>query len=389
MKAQQKHILFLPRWYPNRYDPMWGLFVKKHAEAAALKQRISVLYLEALDKELENTEIEEYRKDGVYSLYIYYSKPKNLVAYFFVFIRLFFWGFKRINKENKIDLTHVHILSRMGLLALLARLCYGIPFVITEHWSRYLPTVNTFKGKVRIPLTRLIVKYANAIMPVTQNLSEAMKSYGLKNTNYKVVANVVDQLFFQMPIIKKEASVKRIIHVSTFEDKSKNISGIIKAISIMAQHRQDFIMVFIGDGMDFKKLKDLAEDMKIPKKCIEFTGMLENKALVNQYQKADFMLVNSHYENMPVVINEALACGLAVLSTDVGGISEHLNKERGRLILPDKPQEFLTEFEWMLEHCRQFNAQEIRDYAYEHFSFEKVGDELSKLYNETLKKTHK
>lgn len=44
MNKERKHIVFLARWYPHRYDPMFGLFVQRHAEAAALFNNITVVY---------------------------------------------------------------------------------------------------------------------------------------------------------------------------------------------------------------------------------------------------------------------------------------------------------------------------------------------------------
>ena len=44
MNKERKHIVFLARWYPHRYDPMFGLFVQRHAEAAALFNDITVIY---------------------------------------------------------------------------------------------------------------------------------------------------------------------------------------------------------------------------------------------------------------------------------------------------------------------------------------------------------
>ncbi|NPD44339.1 MULTISPECIES: glycosyltransferase [unclassified Lentimicrobium] len=380
MKNEAKHILFLPQWYPNRYDKMWGLFVKKHAQAANRKNTISVLYLKAIDNILTKTEIEEYLDDGIHSLYIYYPKPKNKISYLFRFLIEYKKGLSLIQKRKPIDLIHVHILTRAGLLALYSHKTQNIPFVITEHWSRYLTTVNTYKGALRKMLTKYVVKNASAVLPVTQNLQEALLSHGLNNNHYRIIPNVVDDIFFQYDFILQKEKTKSVIHVSTFENKSKNITGIIKMVKALAQKRDDFKMILIGDGIDYFMLKELSKEYKL-ESFIEFRGLLEKQELVDEYMKASFMLVNSNYENMPVVINEAMACGLPVLSTNVGGISEHLDSTKGILIEPKQPEQLLEQFQWMLDHLDSFEPSSIRQYAKEHFSFDAVGKQLDEVYH--------
>lgn len=378
MSLDQKHILFLPRWYPNRFDPMWGLFVKKHAEAASLLNHVSVLYLHPIDEGQKEIEFIEEKTNHLYTLYIYYPKPRNQIIYLFTFIRLYFKGLKKIQNRRKVDIAHVHILTRMGFLAWISSYTKGLPYVITEHWSRYLPSVRIYAGGLRKFITEKVVKRAKAVMPVTANLREAMEAHQLYNSNYKIVPNVVDDIFFKAQHIDPETN--RVIHVSTFEDKSKNITGIIQAIKTISSTRKDFKMVFIGDGMDFVKLKSLAKNLGLMDR-IEFTGLLEREALVKEYAKASFMIINSHYENMPVVINEAMACGLPVLSTNVGGISEHLDSSKGILITPDDPQQLLKQFNWMLNHAKDFDKESIREYAECHFSSKSICRKLNNIYH--------
>ena len=109
---------------------------------------------------------------------------------------LYFKGIKRIEKRGKLDLVHLHILTRMGLLAWITSVTRRWRYVVTEHWSRYLPSVNIYAGGLRKLLTKWVVKRAQVMMPVTSNLKEAMESHGLYNSNYQIVPNVVDDIFF-------------------------------------------------------------------------------------------------------------------------------------------------------------------------------------------------
>lgn len=362
---------------------MWGLFVRKHAEAVSQFHNVSVLYLHSED-ELQEDEWVEDKSGNIYTLYIYYSKPKNKIAYFAKFLKLYLKGVKYLSHNvGSINLIHVHILTRMGFLALVSYYSRSLPFVITEHWSRYLPTVKVYTGWLRKRLTELVISKSKAIMPVTTNLKKAMESEGLRHKNYRIVPNVVDDIFFQPDDNTKNTVEKRIIHVSTFEDRSKNISGIIDAINNVKNMRSDFKMVFVGDGMDFNKIQEKVTKFNLEDR-IKFTGLLEKEALVSEFERASFLLINSNYENMPVVINEAFATGLPVLSTNVGGISEHLTSDRGVLIEPGKPTQLVEQINWMLDHYKDFDSSEIRNYAKEHFSMSAVGKQISDVYQKVL-----
>ncbi len=363
---------------------MWGLFVKNHALSVSELHKVSVLYLETNDGITGETRFVE-ESSSPYTLTIYYSKPKCKILYFIKFIYLYFKGLKLIaNKRGPIHLIHVNILTRMGFLAWLSFRLQKIPFVITEHWSRYQPNVNGYKGFFRKKITTMVARNAKAIMPVTLNLKNAMIDCGINSSNYIVVRNVVDQIFFNSAITPLRTEPARIIHVSTFEDRSKNISGIIDAVGELKNIRVDFKMVFVGDGVDFEAMKVKTIEKNLSE-FIEFTGLLEKEALVHEFETASFLLINSNYENMPVVINEAFATGLPVLSTRVGGISEHVNADRGRLFEPGNREVLVNELNQMLDHFMDYHPEEIRKYAQEHFSMKAVGDQLSKIYELALK----
>jgi len=214
---------------------------------------------------------------------------------------------------------------------------------------------------------------------VSENLKKAMLSYRLFNKNYIILANVVDTELF-IPIDKNEKSNKiQFVHLSCFTDSHKNISGILRVLKKLSKTHTDFHCTLIGDGPDFEMLKSFAKELLL-ENLITFTGLLEGKKVVEQLQKADAMLIFSNHENLPVVMLESYACGVPVISTNVGGIHEHMNTDLGRLVERGDENAFLSELKTFIENPEIYNQQKIRDYAIQHFSKKKIGKELHHIY---------
>lgn len=386
------HILYLPRWYPNRYDPMLGLFIRNHAVVATDMARISVVYVQAVTDLSSPVKIEFQDDQGVFTWRIYYPASIlklpiigplcNLLRY----IRANRQGIRMAwRQQGKPSLIHVHVLTRLGAMALVMQWLYHIPYVVTEHWSRYLPSVNTFRGTLRKMICRLVVRKAKAITTPTANLKDAMEKHRLVNRDHILLPNLVDTTRFKpVESIRSKEKSKKFIHVSCFEDRSKNISGLLRAIFHLGEKRSDFSCRLIGTGEDFDRMVRLAEDMKIKDRLAFFTGLLEGDDLVEAFQDASFMVITSHYENLPVVIGEAFACGLPVMATAVGGIPEVLNQKNGLLVPPGDDERIIQGLDYMLDHYHTFNRAEIRKEAIIRFGKESVAAVLQNIYNKAL-----
>jgi glycosyltransferase involved in cell wall biosynthesis len=98
------------------------------------------------------------------------------------------------------------------------------------------------------------------------------------------------------------------------------------------------------------------------------------------------MVMFSNYENMPVVISEAFACGLPVLTTNVGGIPEHVTPERGRMVSPRDEDAMLEKLNYILDNYRSFDREAIRKYAIEQYSTEAVARQIEKIYSFATRK---
>lgn len=389
--AKHLKVLYLPRWYPNRHDPMPGLFIERHARAVAGHVDVAVLYIHQDDKlRDEAMQVEHIRDEELLQIKIYYRPFRHklpVVKSLVNFCRYLGYhqkGFQMINKEfGRPDLIHVNVLTRVGMVALLYKWISGTPYVITEHWTRYLPHMDNFKGLFRKVLTRLVARNASAVLPVTDNLRRSMESHGLKNRNYQVIPNVVDMRMFD--ITKDVPGEKKdIIHVSCFEDRQKNISGILRVLKRLSEQRTDWTCRMVGEGIHLEKLINYARELKIEGRFVYFNGLKENEELAGLMAGADFQVMFSRFENLPVVILESYACGVPVISSDVGGISEHMNENLGLLISSEDEDRLLETINFMLDNYQNYDKIKIRAYAQSHFSREVIGEKLAEVYNSVV-----
>ena len=365
-------IVFLARWYPHKYDPMFGLFVQRHAEAVALFNDVTAIYVHPDENATSTYEIDRSNENGVDTIRVYYKKTNKFTSA----LRYFKSCCKALKLAGKPDLIHVHVLTRMGIVAYLQKLFHGTPYIITEHWSRYLPG-NDFSGSLRKMATKVVVKKAALVTTVTENLAEAMQAHGLRNQRYVTLPNVVNfELFRPLP---HHNDIPKIAHVSCFEDKSKNISGLLESLKMMKDKGIPYQAVLIGEGMDLEAMKMKAHTLGLDDQ-VRFTGLLQGSALAETMAACDFLVISSHYENMPVVILEALACGLPVVATRVGGIPEIVNDSNGIIVPPDDAQALATAMERCCDTYNNYNSDNLRNQVVERYDMKQVGKLLDEWY---------
>lgn len=387
MPNQRIHSLFLSAWYPNRDDAMSGLFVRKHADAVSRFCKVTVLYVHA-DEQLTRREVRFENYNAVHEVYVYYPTGKGLVRLFWKplqFIAAYLVGIRKVfSRYGRPHIVHVNVLTRTALPALYLKLTRGIPYVITEHWSRYLPTRNSYHGWLRKWLTRKVVRYASALMPVSKSLSEAMYDHRISNSNTMIVNNVVDDFFFdsiQSSTITDR--IKHILHISCFDDEPKNISGMLRVIAQLYKERSDFRLTLAGTGKDIDKIKLLAEELSITP-ILTFTGELMPMEIATLIRSADFTILFSNNENAPVVISESLACGKPVVATRVGGIPEMVDELNGLLVDAGDEPTLKGALHSMLDKYNEYSVPLIQERAKEKYSYSRVGEAINNIYMKVL-----
>ncbi len=378
-------VLFISAWYPNRYDAMAGLFVRKHALAVSLYCDVRVLYVHA-DNKISKTEIIENSASGISETIIYYPSKSNPLLKFISLYNAYTKGFRYIfEKGFHPDLIHANILTRTGFIAFLTKITKGIPYVISEHWSRFLVGNNAFNNVFHKYLTQIIVENASSVIVVSEILKKGMIANGLFHPNYRVINNVVDDFFFN-DITVAPRKVKRLLHISCFEEKSKNICGILRVTAELLKTRNDFELVLIGIGVDFEMVQEYLKTLNIKDGSVQLIGEKTPREVADWYRNADGVVQFSNYETAGIVVAESLACGIPIISSKVGIAPEFINENNGILVEPANESELYQAMNYLLDNINKYDHQKISETASGFFSYKNIGLTISNIYQKVLLK---
>jgi len=341
LEVRNMRVLYLSAWYPSEKDQMMGLFVKKHAEAV----RAQGIDVKVLD---------------------YEPMPKG-------------W---------RPDLIQLNVLSlKNALRTYFLHLWYGVPYVVVEHWSRYLPQNHTFPRGLEGAILRFVAKRASMILPVSENLMHAMQDCGIENEHWQVVHNVVDDFFYTKPAKPAQpvqpAQPIQLLHVSCFDEKSKNVKGILRAMEQLWKQRQDWHLTLVGTGVDYDEVRAYADTLDLPASQLTWTGELTPEQVCQTMQQSDVFVLFSNYENAPVVLSESLAVGYPIVSTRVGGIPEMIPPTCGKLVEVGDEKALVEELVEMMNHPENYSKATICKQGLP-YSCEQVGKHLVGIYTQVI-----
>lgn len=335
-------------------------------------------------------EIEKQSINGVETLNIYYQRVNHSLPIFASIVKFFRYlnahriGYNYILKNfDKPQRIHLNIAFPAGIIALLLKYFYGLRYVVSESWSAYLDINLNKLSTLKKFISRAVFNNADCILPVTKNLQQSIKQL-TSNKNFEIVPNVVDISVFNVENEQMKKEKKRVLHISTLDENAKNIFGLLRTIKELSESRKDFELLIISDGDPSAHIQ-LAKELLILNKFVFFEGAKSSQQIAETMKQFDFFVLFSNYESLPCVIVEALACGVPVLSTDVGGISEHISKEFGMLINPRREDELLNALNYMLDNSDKYNKAVLRSYAVETFSKEVIAKQLYNIYSTVAK----
>jgi len=380
------HILFISSWYPTPEKKSQGIFFKRHAEAAALLNQISAIHI------CSGTinEINIQHDHEVFTIIGTYKKVRHQIPILATIQKLwrslncFIKCFHVLLKNKSVPhLVLLNVIFPAGIFVLWVHYFKKIPFIIQEQWSGYYPEDGNYKGFFTKKITQLCVKYAKAILVVSNKLQQSMMVHGLHN-NYLRIGNVVDTDLF-IPAENQTEEAFNCIHVSTVNDKEKNITGMIEAANKLNNKNISFRLNIVGNGPERAQFEALALKYNLLNKVIYFHGFQLPHSVAKLMGQSHCFLLNSNYEGLPCVLLEAMACGIPVITTNVGAVPEIIDQSQGIIIQPNSVNELTKAMEEMIASYANYNAKQIRTEIINNYSYPAIAKDFDAIFNTILK----
>lgn len=230
---------------------------------------------------------------------------------------------KKHLKNNKYAVNHTHFIVPTGIISLWLKTKYKIPYIITTHGSDVL---NYNKNRIFKYLYPLIKKQwreilSNATTIISPSLylkNRIQKIY--PNKDIKVIPNGIDPGKFK--ILKKQNKI--LIVTRLFKNKGvQDILDSIKNIDL-----KDWTVDIVGDGPYRKLLEDKSQKNNLSDR-VKFHGWIEkdSQQLAKMYGQSKIFISASYFENISLVILEALSSGCKVIASNAGGNPEIVDKQ--------------------------------------------------------------
>lgn len=371
---ENRHILILSSWYPNRKSPFLGNFVMNHARLIAQSYQVTLLHTVA-DDSCSKIEIVETQHDQLREIVIYHPKGSHFFERRKAIDRAFDVGLGMI---SNVDLIHAHVLLPKGYLFVKAKKLFNCPLIVTEHSSIFAHQRKKSWSLKDHYIARSTRKYIDHLVAVSDFQQKDLKRY-FKETPTSVIPNPVDVNLF-VPATTPYNEKFRFLHISTLDTTVKNPFGIVDAVALLHEKGyRTFELVIVSDE-PVDALSNYV-DSKGLSNHIRFFGPCQPEELPPFYRASDAFVLYSDYESFSIVVAEAWACGIPVISTSVG-IAENLPSALGIQVDARNPLSLAIGMERIFNGAT-FDRKAIREHALQ-YSNEAVLHAVIKLYANVL-----
>jgi len=244
-------------------------------------------------------------------------------------------------RKHKFDLIHSHGYRADVIGGLLAKLT-GLPLISMCHGfisnDRHLTIYNR--------LDRFMLRFARKIIAVSSGIKEELIRSGIEAAHITTIQNAVDGSSESETITQNRQTRRQLCNLAEKDfvvgyvgrlSEEKGVKYLIEAISMLNESRVPVKLLIIGEGPQKKALEDFAKERSI-EHIVLFAGFQND---IDSWLPAiDVFVLPSLTEGTPMSLLEAMALGIPVIASSVGGVPQVVDSEKnGILVSPGKPED--------------------------------------------------
>lgn len=301
---------------------------------------------------------------------------------------------------------------RPSLVFSLARIFHGIrPVVVHTHDTRalfYASPAARLMGIRRVihtqhgqnldmtPRRLRVLRFASSLTKnyvcVSQDAQRVAASQGVRADRLRVICNGIDVESMKTAVRSQAATLtddnKVLVAISRLSPE-KGISTLLKAVALIHNSVPELRLEVAGTGPSHADLLREANQLGIYEK-VQFLGQVSGPAGV--LSRGRVFVLPSDSEGISLTLLEAMAAGVPVVATKVGGTPEVLEDGKTGLLVPPNDPVALSEAIrrlWLDEGLRFELSRAADQRVTDHFDIRRMADEYDQLYRGTEAKSHK
>ncbi len=225
----------------------------------------------------------------------------------------------RLAWQRRFDATIAFFTIPSGPIAWLIWLVLGIPYIVSLRGGDvpgFVPEIDAIHRLIA-PLRRAVLARACAIVANSQSL--ARLSASADPFAVEVVPNGVDPIAFAPERAARAPEDEfRILFVGRLHSQ-KNVGVLLESVAaLVALPGPRVVLEIVGDGPERAALEQRATETGATA-VVRWHGWIDKPALLGCYQRAQVFVNPSLYEGMPNTVLEAMACGVPVVASRIGG----------------------------------------------------------------------
>lgn len=305
-----------------------------------------------------------------------------------------------VSNVPNVDVSHLTLSGFTLIPALIAQYKYGSAIMLTEHGvyirerllainsSGYPYFLKNLLIKLSENIARLVYYKANAIVSVNKFNSKWEKMYGATENKIHVVYNGIDpDKFKPRPKPDHLKNIPTVVAAARIF-ALKDILTMIKSCAVVRDKIPNVQYLIYGDNKTVpeytKKCTNLIAELQLENN-FKLLGSKPNPHLF--FCEGDISILTSISEGFPYTVIESMSCGIPVVATDVGGVSEALNSDCGILCKPKDAQQIGESVIKLLKNndLRQSMSKKARERVLNEFTVDKFINGYEKIYEQVAK----